>query len=79
MDQTIISENIQTLILSRNQLVYMSNNASPKSVAHLKYQTLMYAQQNIRFEVIDGTSTNTYRRTVTPLLEVVPNAQTQHT
>ena len=43
----------------------MSNNASPKSVAHLKYQTLMYAQQNIRFEVMNGTSTNTYRRTVT--------------
>ncbi len=57
----------------------MSNNASSKSVAHPKYQTLVCAYENIIFEVMNGTSTDTYRRTVTPLLEVVPNAQTQHT
>ena len=34
----------------------------------------MCVYENIRFEVIDGTSTDTYRRTATPLLEVVPNA-----
>ncbi len=43
----------------------MINNASPKSVAHLKYQTLMCAYENIIFEVMNGTSTDTYRRTVT--------------
>ena len=52
----------------------MGNHIPPKSVAHLKYQTLVCVYENIRFEVMDGTSTDIYRRTVTPLLEVVPNA-----
>ena len=55
----------------------MSNNASSKSVAHPKYQTLVCAYENIIFEVMNSTDTD--RRTVTPLLEVVPNAQTQRT
>jgi hypothetical protein len=43
----------------------MINNTSPRSVAHLKYQTLVCAYENIIFEVMNGTSTDTYRRTVT--------------